>query len=603
VKKALVYWQGHSYTGAGNVQNSVSSLLNGSLFSLFVLPSGMMTDERMSSLFALEASSCRDPTSRAEVLGRTIPALNSGFSEDLQPLLRSFEMALEKPSGTLPAGTRLEVRSFWNSRAITGLDCEDQDDEMDGLLLNSDLIIELACYAAQNVPNLCENLIVLSSDAFYRYIRLCVWKLDCERALAAGILKRNWAQSISSLGNALRVPLILPRSIVFWLLETSIGVAHVAGTLPLSFRERRVHEAFLASGYFANVARFGHPFGRTQERTIMLGQDSPFSGLCSLNMSRLLGSNKFSSPYSLLNLPEYYAATTADLLPEERARLANSYRELMLFSALDATSTQLQFHSIDNPSALHLSAGTGFLDCAEVEEVEDDFFIEVQLISGSAKRANEQYQEQYPRAFSRSFSVTVPMEIWFRRCLLLLGKDVFDLCSSTSREKANLFAKVLAEEPFRSAQHESIFWKSFWDRIVAEEERAEAAKAVRFQGCASFFSDKLVCLFLEWPLTKKSHPWMKCAGIQCFSTQATQFHVESAVPFLILARRCLSAIILLQPFAKTLFAFPVFDAKRRRCDRIWTFLFERDNNKLQKGKKRAKPQAESESSEEEFEWE
>ena len=600
VLQALVYWQGHTYTGAGNVDNCVSDILKGSLFSLFALPSALMTRARLDMLFSYVASGCSDCTSRSDVFGRRIPEATMGFSVDLQPLLRAFEMALDQPKGTLPAGTRLEVRSVWKSRPISGFDCESSDDQMDDWVLNAKLIEELACYAALNAPDVSNSLIVLSSFDFFQYIRLCAWKLECERALVAGIVWRNYQKNfISAPSSGILTPLVIPRSILFWLLQLSVGLVHVAGTLPLTYRQQRVHECFLISGYLKCASVFGHPFGEVLNRTNVLSKTSVFAGLRSFVMTELLGSKKFATPFGILNMPDFLAASLNDLTRNEKLQLSNSYRELLSFDNTQASDLQLQFHSIDNPRALHLCDDSGLLFLNNVSGSDfpggDDFVIEIPLLQGSAKRVNAKLKKDFPM----SLNISVPMESWFCRCLSLLGKEIVDLFVLNSIERAKLVKSIMAEDSFCSGEFECAFWKSFWERIVSEE--CQDTKSVSFQGCAQSFSEKMCCLFLQWPGVKKNHPWMKSAAIQCFTTQATQFQVQNESFFINLLRRCLKIPLLDQVFKNVDFCFPIFDSKRRRKDRFWTFKFEQTKQKKRKNKKPKKE--EESSSEEEIVWE
>ena len=94
---------------------------------------------------------------------------------------------------------------------------------------------------------------------------------------------------------------------------------------------------------------------------------------------------------------------------------------------------------------------------------------------------------------------------------------------------------------------------------------------------------------------------MKSAAIQCFTTQATQFQVQNESFFINLLRRCLKIPLLDQVFKNVDFCFPIFDSKRRRKDRFWTFKFEQTKQKKRKNKKPKKE--EESSSEEEIVWE
>jgi hypothetical protein len=600
VPEALVYWQGHTYTGAGNVENSVSDLLKGSLFSLFALPSALMTASRIDVVFSYVASGCRDCTSRADVFGRRIPDSTAGFSDDIQPLLRAFDMALFQPKGTLPAGTRLEVRSLWKSRPISGFDCDGYDDEIDSWLLNAKLIGELACYSAQNVPDLSESLVVLSSFDFFQYIRLCAWKLECERALLAGIVWRNYQKHfVSTPSNGILTPLVVPRSILFWLLHLSVGLAHVAGTLPLTYRQQRVHEAFLLSGYLKTASSFGHPFGEIESRTIVLRDSSIFAGLRSFDMTELLESKKYATPFAILNMPDFLVANMNDLSRTEKLWLSNSYRQFLSFDITKATALQLQFQSIDNPSALHLQDDSGllFLDSFSDNRssCQDEFFVEIPLMKGSAKRVNDKMQKDFP-TFS---NISAPMETWFRRCLSLLGKEIIDVFTLRSPDRARVVASILAEASFLSGQYECVFWHSFWERVAVEEKADQ--KSLSFQGCTQTFSEKLCYLFLQLPEVKKNHPWMKSGAIQCFIGQKAQFQVQNESFFLRLLRRCLKITLLDKPLDSVEFCFPIFDSKRRRTDRFWIFKFKQTKSKG-KGSKKAKKTQES-SSDEEIIWE
>ena len=248
---------------------------------------------------------------------------------------------------------------------------------------------------------------------------------------------------------------------------------------------------------------------------------------------------------------------------------------------------------------MHLRDDSGllFLDTFSENHSDggEDFFLEIPLLQGSAKRVNEKMKKDFPTFLN----ISAPMELWFRRCLSLLGKEVIDLFVLRNSERTKMVKSILAEALFRSGEYECVFWQSFWDRVVAEEE--EGAKFVTFQGCAQSFSEKLCCLFLQWPGVKKNHPWMKSAAIQCFTMQAAQFQVQNEPFFIYLLRRCLKITLLDQHLDKIDFCFPIFDTKRRRTDRFWTFKFER--TKLQKKRTRKAKKEEEESSSESIEEE
>lgn len=591
--KVLVYWQGHTLTGAGNVFKATECLQTGSFIAGLALPPQSLSGDQLLAIRSMIAVDVLDSCCRRDVFNRRAPFLPSSFAPHFRPLLEAFEQGLIASTSGMTMGTRVEFRM--RSETIPATEEQIEEMELAQTVRSWKWIQVLLKEIAETTPRFDDAFIGLDSFDYYRYIRNSVWALQCEQSLACAVFIRQYEWNLQP--NVTLRPAGLPRSVVLWLLYKAIGVSHVCGNIKLGFKERRVHEMFLSAGYFRNCSEFGHPFAELGV-CFKMPMESEFAGLMSLNMGALFGSKQFVRPSHVGVLPDFFCSLLAEGLSKEQvAACEHHYREILHFDVSGATLAQLQFQSLSNPFARGICDWSGvpnFNDPEVGKEPEfGDLVVELEEL-GTDRRGflNFRFENGIGPGYGEEVSASLRRErqSLLKRCLSLIAVDISDMHGdSCFRREGSLslncdLSKKAQDEAFQfvlnhefQGQKESVFLCSFWRKLIEHQRNTPTIqKSLEIVQCKDDMKAKLMFLLHDKGRFEdgKLHQWAKSAAITVFGAQQAQVGLTERNTIIWEIRFAL-ADLLGVILSETEFAFPFFEKRRLRLDKIWTFPFEK----------------------------
>ncbi len=601
--KTIVYHQGHTMSGAGNVVHTTDPFVSGAFCGVFGIPTAVLSAQQSALIESMQAHGIRDSASWNDVFGRSCPLDASGFMSPFRELLQTFHSGLVASKSDMTMGTRVEMRLI-GKRAKNFSD-DESDPNFHYKLSGWDFWDAVMIWAGKNPLDITENLLTLDSYDFYRYLRHCAWQVECEMALCAGVLCRNKYQNLEG-----RLDLreeMLPRSVILWLLRRGVAFAHLCGDFRLGLgvsTSERVPELFLCSSYISECFAFGHPF--SEQSGVRLPLHSDFGDLLALDLTLIIGSTQFETPFKVINLPDYRAAHAVSESKIQARFLMHGYTEIMQRLIVSkATPFQLMYWSLTNPSAQGIRDWSGKQKVVRQQEFEipvNEGEDEDNMAAPPRPRPREGEDENNvaapPRPRQRLPHHENGQNNLMERLLRLLALEIVaifgDACKretglltlkkNKSRvEHDRLFAEAL--EVFKN-NNLAVFTFAFWNEL--NEKLGEAQQTLMtFQNSRESFSEKIKFILFNGGVYPDGtiNPWSRCSAVSVFETSKKQLQLDQENHF----EECLQQTLVRlfgRDQAPSTFAFPLFEKRRIRLDNIWTFTDKAATKVIQKKKQK-----------------